>query len=291
MLLVLIGISSSVVVLLIVLIIVLTGHRAPENTFVINPSSSTPVSPSPVSPTPVSPTPVNPTPTPLPNPASPSDGSPIAPASSDHTSPTPVQPSPIEPPPVAPAVATHPNPPAPIANKANTTFMGVPYTNLRNIAIVIDNGVSQRDILPNVNRAVLNAIEGMPTQRSVHIEYWDSTAGPSYPRTGMARVTDGTGAAAAAVMNNIPAATDPTPDAAMQKAVALKPQAIMLISGRTIDDATRARLLAILKGSSTTKVFAFGVNGAGPDGLGAIARATGGQYKDVSTSQLAAYAK
>ena len=283
MLFVLIGISLSVVVLLIVLIIILTGHRAPENNFVINP------------PTPV---PVTPTPTPLPAPQPPSNGSTALPANSDHTptapvQPAAVQPTPSQPTPVAPAVASHPNPPVAPANKANTTFMGVAYTNLRSIAIVIDNGASQRDALPNVNRAVLNAIAGMPTQRTIAIEYWDSTAGPSYPRTGtaMVRVADSTGATVAAIMNNTPAATDPTPDAAMQKAVAFKPNAIMFITGRTIDDATRARLLAILRGSSGSKVFTFGIDGAGSDALTAIARSTGGQYKSISTSQLAGYAK
>jgi hypothetical protein len=168
--------------------------------------------------------------------------------------------------------------------------MGVRLTNMRTIVFIIDNGPSQQPYLADVNRAVLNSLETMPTSRSIHIEYWDSSAAPSYPANGLTAVNDNSVAAAVAAMINTPALTDPDPDAAIKKAVSLKPNAIVLITGRTFDDATRDRLLAEFKGPAS-KVFAFSINSPTNSTLQAIATTTGGQYTDITTARLSTYAK
>jgi hypothetical protein len=264
MLPILIGISLSVVVLLIVLIIVLTGRKSSDN-----PIASAPI--------PIAP---------APNPTPPQSSSPTP----DVSIPAPVVANSTQLPNTPQAAANHPQPPTPIANKNNPRFLGVKLTGLRTIVFVLDNGPSQQAILPDLNRAVLNSIASMPTSRSFHVEYWDSSASPSYPANGMIVANDTNAAAAAAVLNNLPAATDPDPDAALKHAAALRPNAIVLVTGRVIDDATRDRLLAILKGSPA-KVFAFSISGGPGNDLQAIATATNGQYKDVSTNQLATFAK
>jgi hypothetical protein len=108
----------------------------------------------------------------------------------------------------------------------------------------------------------------------------------------MSQVTDGAACAtaAAAVITNDAAAVDPGPDNAMRLAVNLRPNAIMFVTARPIDDATRTRLLGLLVGSPS-KVLAYSLNLGSSDNLKAIATATGGQYKDLSSNQLASYAR
>jgi hypothetical protein len=280
---VLIGVSLAVVALLIVLILVLTG-RKPDNNIVFNVPTPQPTVTTP-------PAGAAPNATPAPSPV-------VTPTTPTLSPTTPAGPAVVVPAPITPAAApvaqgpvSHPNPPNPVGNRNNPMFFGVKFTNLRSIVFVLDNGVSNQSSLAGLNRSVVNSLAGMPNTRTVHIEYWDNATGPSFPQAGMLQCDGNTGANAAAVLNNAASSTDPAPDTAMQTALALKPDCVVFVCGRNLDDATRDRLIAMVK-ATKSKMIVFGLNGAAAAPLQALAAANaGGSYHDIPARSLLNYAR
>jgi hypothetical protein len=191
-----------------------------------------------------------------------------------------------------PGVNLPDRPPPPNANDAGRapSFCGVPIDQSV-VVYVIDNGSSSAEVLDAVKSALFKSIESLGPDRQFQVLFWnpdtDSFPTAIQPAFAVKENID----AARRKLQDVTAAGSTDPLASLQKAFAVDPGQIMLVTAKAGDlDDSLADQVAKLRGSSTAKIDCFAVNGVpGDKALARIAAQSGGKFVALPEAQLKAF--
>jgi len=179
----------------------------------------------------------------------------------------------------APAVTSGPN------------FCGIAL-DAPSVVYVLDRGSGTKEVFAGLKEAALKSAGTLGNQRKFEIVFWNNGSDAAYPEGSTTYATKQNVDAARRALDDVFAfgASDAKP--ALQKAIAHDPAAIVIATakGSDLDDAWLAEMLAT-RGSSSVKIHTLDLGTSGPSvALKNLANKTGGQYRQVSSADLSAFA-
>jgi len=168
------------------------------------------------------------------------------------------------------------------------TFAGVKLDH-RSVIYVLDRGSSISEPFGSLKQATFKSIESLGTNRQFQIIFWDNAQDPGAFPPLLAFATEANIATARRQSDDIYAfgATDAKP--ALEKAMSQRPAAIVLVTGKGADlDDSFVQMVNDVKKDAPVVIHTFAVGGSGEStALKRIADSTGGQYRELTSGQLA----
>ncbi len=180
----------------------------------------------------------------------------------------------------------------PIATVRGPSFCGVPLEGTTTI-FVLDRGSGTREVFDLLKSATLKSIDSLGDDRKFQVIFWNNGSDELlFPATGPTYATDRKRDEARKLFDDTAAfgATDAGPS--LEKAYAQSPEVVIIASGKGPDltDEFVTTANTARKGLNI-KTHTFSLGEGASDGLKKLADETGGQYKQITPSQLDAFTR
>jgi hypothetical protein len=192
----------------------------------------------------------------------------------------------------APGSPPPPESPAGSPAAASPNFCGIPITENR-VVLLIDNGSGTHDPFPDLIEATAKSLRSFGATRQFNMMFWNPQDAPNFPADGFAPADDSHIDAAKAAMSNVNpyGATDIASQ--LTKAAALSPDVIVIVTGKGWElDSTFTAAATQAIGNAKIKIDAISIGSQGSSaGLAALCKSTGGNYRDVSSTDLSQMAQ
>jgi hypothetical protein len=168
---------------------------------------------------------------------------------------------------------------------AGPNFAGIPLEGDK-VVYVLDRGSSSAESLGEVKEATLRSIASLGTERRFRIVFWETDGVKSFPPLEPATATKDNTDAARKAMDDIFAFGASDAKAAIESAVRNNPEEIVLVTAKGWDlNEDFVKMVTTALGGSKATVHTLSIGEpSGP--LQAIAKATGGQSRALSISEL-----
>ena len=160
------------------------------------------------------------------------------------------------------------------------------------IVYIIDRGSGSKEIFPALKDAVLKSAGSLGADRRFQIVFWNNGSDAAYPESSATYATKENIAAAQRSIDDVSAFGSSEISSAFKKAMLRNPDTIVIATpkGWDLDDAWVDELMK-LRSASTAKIHTVNLGGGGASApLKSLSSKTGGEYKDVSDSELRTYA-
>jgi len=182
---------------------------------------------------------------------------------------------------LASGVATGPN------------FCGVPIRE-KVVIYVLDRGSATGEVFGSLKEACFRSIESLGPEHQFQVIFWSNgTSDAAFPDAGPVAATAASANEARQALDGISAYGQSDVREALSRAVAARPGAIILATGKAQElDDTFVQTVESVRKSSTARIdtFAVGSGGAGT-ALKAIATKTGGEFRALRADALRHYAQ
>jgi hypothetical protein len=176
---------------------------------------------------------------------------------------------------------------------ARPNFCGVPIDE-RVVVYVLDRGSATGEMFGYLKEAAYRSVESLGSDHKFQIVFWDNgTTEEAYPRAGPTFATPANLDAARKALDNVNAHGQSDPASALARAMAAKPGAVVLATGKgyELDDAF-VRAVDEARKSTGTKVYTFALGGGDPGtALRTVAKRSGGEFRAVDAGALRDYAQ
>ncbi|HEV2295371.1 MAG TPA: hypothetical protein VGR35_16080 [Tepidisphaeraceae bacterium] len=171
-------------------------------------------------------------------------------------------------------------------------FCGIPLEH-ESVVYLLDRGSSTQSPFGSLKEATLESIASLGPRRRFQIIFWDNGQDPgAFP----ALLTFASEANLMTIRRQIDevfafGATDPGP--AFAKAIAQRPAAIVIATGKAADlDDSFVQMIKDTKKNVQVVIHTIGIGGSGQStALKTVADMTGGQYRELSEAELSKYAR
>jgi hypothetical protein len=171
-------------------------------------------------------------------------------------------------------------------------FCGIPLSDADTVVYCLDRGDSARDLFGYLKSATYRSIGTLGAQRKFQIVFWNNgsaTDAPlSYPKDSPALATQESLNSAQHALDELTAQGKTDVTAAFEKAVAVRPAAIILATAKAwdLDDSFVATIQRLRK-SSSAKIHTVALTDPGQStALKSVAQSSGGEFRVVGESDL-----
>lgn len=171
---------------------------------------------------------------------------------------------------------------------AAANFLSVPLTETSTV-FVIDRGSSTREGFGLIKDALVKSVERLGPQRSFLVIFWDTGQGAlSLPAGSLQLASPDNVDRLRKSLEEVFAFGQSDAMPALQAALAIRPDAVVLLTGKGWDmPQDLVEKVKALRGSGSTRVHTISIGSPGQNrALEDLANETGGQYKEITQSQL-----
>jgi len=169
-------------------------------------------------------------------------------------------------------------------------YMGLPLSG-PSVIYLLDRGSGTLETFDYMKRGAIRSIASLGAGTKFQIIFWETDSLIEFPQGAMRYATAENVAATDEAIKDVYAFSQSTIDKAFEKALALNPAEIVIVTGKYgLDDEFVNSVLALRK-TSPVKIHTVALGkSSSPEALKKLAEKTGGQFREVSGAALAEYA-
>jgi hypothetical protein len=180
------------------------------------------------------------------------------------------------------------------APPSQPNFCGLPLQDDRVVVYVLDRGGATGEMFATLKEATYRSVESLGPQRKFQIVFWNNgTTDQAYPASTPAPATSQNLDEARRAFDEVVAIGQSEPAAALGKAFAAKPDAVILVTAKPyeLDDAFVRTIEELRRGSrARVSIVALGAGDAST-ALKKLAKSTGGEFRALTADALRAHAQ